>query len=142
MQNAGPLQTAGPLQSVAPVSVPGGLNIAAPSLGGGLPTNLPVLALTPTQLTTLTSGNATTMNQLLSQLVNGNTNNATLTTLVNTILTPPAPQPVVTLPTVSLPPISTPPPTPPPTISQPGPPPAPTPIPPAPTTPVNYVSRS
>ena len=48
----------------------------------------PVLALTPAQITTLGSGNVTSINQLLGQLVGGNTTNQQLTALVNTLVTP------------------------------------------------------
>ena len=41
--------------------------------------NAPVLALTPAQITTLGSGNVTSINQLLGQLVSGNTSSQQLT---------------------------------------------------------------
>ena len=125
----------GPLQSVAPVATLGGLNSVALTLPGvdapAGPANLapglaPALALTPAQVTTLTSGNATTMNQLVGQLVSGTTSNQALTTLVNTMLAPPSVQPtptptpqaqpapvVVTPPTVTAQPTPTPTPSPP-----------------------------
>jgi len=139
LQNAGPLQSAGPLQNIGPISAPTGLNIAAPAPGLGFapaPVNVPGLALTPAQITTLSSGNVTSINQLLGQLVGDSTTNQQLTTLFNTLVTPPAPTPPA-LPPVSLPPVSTPTPAPPVITS--GPQPTPTPV---PLQPTNYVSRS
>ncbi|HEX9328712.1 MAG TPA: hypothetical protein VF915_19465, partial [Reyranella sp.] len=77
------------MQNVAPLSAPGGLNIAAPAPGvsfASVPVNVPGLALTPAQITTLGSGNATSINQLLGQLVGGNTTNQQLTTLMNALI--------------------------------------------------------
>jgi hypothetical protein len=131
------------LQTFAPISAPVGLNIATPAPLVGIapaPPNVPGLALTAAQVTTLGSGNATSINQLLGQLVGGNTTNQQLVALVNAIVTPPAPTPVTTLPPVSLPPVSTPPPAPP--VVTTGPQPAPTPAPPVVSNPINYVSRS
>jgi hypothetical protein len=143
LQNAGPLQSAAPLQAVAPVTVPGGLDaLSIPNVGGIPPTplpNTPALALAPAQLATLTSGNVTSMNQLLASLVGGNLSSSTLSALVDTVLTP------TTLPSVTptststftptpLPPTPTPTATPT-TYSPPTPPPV-------PTTPVQYVSGS
>jgi hypothetical protein len=88
--------------------------------------NAPVLALTPAQITTLGSGNVTSINQLLGQLVGGNTTNQQLTALVNTLVTPAGPLPP-SLPPLGLPPVSTPTPTPP-VVT--GGPPAPPPVPP------------
>jgi hypothetical protein len=144
LQNAGPLQTAAPLQNIAPIAPPIGLNVAAPAPGPGfapVPVNVPGLALTPAQVTTLSSGNVTSINQLLGQLVGGNTTNQQLTTLVNTILTPPLPTPPA-LPPVALPPVSTPTPSPPVITGGPQPQPVPTPPPIAPLQPTVYVSRS
>jgi hypothetical protein len=132
LQNAGPLQSAGPLQNIVPISGPTGLNVAAPAPGLGFapppPVNVPGLVLTPAQVTTLSSGNATSINQLLGQLVSGNTTNEQLATLVNTIVTPLAPTPTPpALPPVALPTVT--PPTPPPVISTSPTPPTPTPTP-------------
>ncbi|MPZ34525.1 MAG: hypothetical protein GEV13_26660 [Rhodospirillales bacterium] len=130
------------MQNIAPISAPTGLNVAAPAPGVGLAPvqlNVPGLALTPAQVTTLASGNVTSINQLLGQLVGGNTTNQQLTTLMNAIITPtPTPTPPAFAP--SLPPVSTPP-TPPVVTGGPQPPLPPTP-PPVVTNPVNYVSRS
>jgi hypothetical protein len=128
------------LQNIAPLSAPGGLNIAAPAPGLGFapaPVNAPGLVLTPAQITTLGSGDVTSINQLLGQLVGGNTTSEQLASLVNTLVTPPTPTP---LPPTSLPPISTPTPTPP--VITGGPTPTPTPLPPIVTTPTTFVSRS
>jgi hypothetical protein len=112
---------------------------ANPAPGAGA---APVLALTPAQVTTLTSGNVTSMNQLLGQLVSGNTSNQALTTLVNTMLAPPptaapspAPTPQAPPPVVATPPT---------VIAQPPPtsPPPPTTAPPPVFQPINNVSRS
>jgi hypothetical protein len=89
--------------------------------------NAPVLALTPAQITTLGSGNVTSINQLLGQLVGGNTTNQQLTALVNTLVTPTGPTPP-SLPPIGLPPVSTP--LPPPVVTGGPPPPAPPPPPP------------
>ena len=124
------------MQSIAPISAPIGLNIAAPTPGLGFaPAQLNVagLALTPAQITTLGSGNVTSINQLLGQLVGNNSTNQQLTALVNTLVTPPTPT-LTPLPPLGLPPVSTPPPTPPPPVFTGGPTltpaPAPTPQPP------------
>ena len=85
-----------------------------------------MLALTPAQITTLGSGNVTSINQLLGQLVSGNTSNQQLTALVNTLVTPTTPIPP-SLPPLGLPPVSTPTPLPPVTTGGPPPPPPPTP---------------
>jgi hypothetical protein len=139
LQNAGPLQSAGPLQNIAPISAPTGLDISAPATGVGfapVQPNAPVLALTPAQITTLGSGNVTSINQLLGQLVSGNTTNQQLTALVNTIMTPPTVTPT-SFPPTTLPPVSTPPPAPPPVVTS-GPPPAPPAPPPTPLPPPVY----
>jgi hypothetical protein len=104
----------------------------APLQPGGIaptPVNLgPALALTPAQVTTLASGNITTINQLLGSLVPNNTSNQALATLVNTLVTPPPPAlpPTISLPP-SLPPVASPPPSAPPIVSLPPAPPAPPP---------------
>jgi hypothetical protein len=139
LQNAGPLQSAGPLQNIAPISAPSGLDIAAPAPGLNFalpPPDVPGLALTPVQLTMLSSGDVTSINQLLGQLVGGNTTSEQLTALVNALVTQPAP---TTVP-VSLPPVGTPTPSPP--VVTGAPPPTATPSPPVVSNPINYVSRS
>jgi hypothetical protein len=90
--------------------------------------NVPGLALTPAQITTLGSGNVTSINQLLGQLVGGNSTNQQLAALVNSIVTPTTPTPP-SLPPLVLPPISTPTPTPPVVTGSPTPPTPPVPVP-------------
>jgi hypothetical protein len=103
--------------------------------------NAPVLALTPAQITTLGSGNVTSINQLLGQLVGGNTTNQQLTALVNTLVTPTPPIPTPPPPT-TLPPVATPPtPAPPPVVTAP-PPQPPAPPPPTPAPPIVYEPTS
>lgn len=142
MQNAGPLQSASLSQNIAPIPAPAGLNIAAPAPVAGIAPaalNVPGLALTPAQVTTLGSGNATSINQLLGQLVGGSMTNQQLVSLVNALVTQPVTTPVPPAP-VSLPPVSTPTPTPPVVTNAPQP--TPTPAPPVVSNPINYVSRS
>jgi hypothetical protein len=144
LQNAGPLQGAGPLQNIAPIAAMTGLNIAPPTPGlgfGPAPLNVPGMALTPAQVTTLASGNVTTINQLLGQLVGGNSTNQQLTALVNTLVAPPTPTSAPLQP-ASLPPVSTPTPAPPVVTGGSTTTPIPQPSPPVITNPINYVSRS
>ncbi|MBL6652277.1 MAG: hypothetical protein ISP49_11835 [Reyranella sp.] len=129
------MQNAAPLQAVAPVAVPGGLNaLSMPNVGGlppAPPADGPALALAPAQLATLSSGNVTSMNQLLAQLVGSNLSSSALAALVDTVVTP---QPTFTATSAPTPTPSTPTFTP--TTYTP-----PTPAP-VPTNPVQYVSGS
>jgi hypothetical protein len=134
------------LQNIAPISAPTGLTMAAPPPGLGIalaPANAPVLALTPAQVTTLASGNVTSINQLLGQLVSGNTSSQQLTGLVNTFVTPLT----TAVPPTTLPPVGAPtPPISPPVVTGGGPtppqPPAPTPAPPTVYEPTDKASRT
>lgn len=142
LQNAGPLQSVAPLQTVAPTTVPGGLDIAAPAISSGLPPappNIPAgLTLTPEQVTTLSSGNATSINQLIAQLIGGGATNQQLTALVEMVLMRQPASPAASSPAVpSLAPASTTGATQPAVTGTPA-----SPTPPVVSPPVNYVSRS
>jgi hypothetical protein len=81
------LQNAVPLDAIVPTA------LSLPNIGtlppGPAPEAPAGLVLTPVQLATLTSGDPTSVNQLLSQLVGGgNLSGPALTTLVDTLLAP------------------------------------------------------
>lgn len=91
LQAAGTLQTAGPLQNATPLETIAATALSIPNMvlqlrpASEMPSGL---ALTPMQLATLRSGDAASVNDLLSQLLaGGNLSSNALSNLVEALLT-------------------------------------------------------
>jgi len=91
LQSAGPLQTAGPLQNATPLETIVATALSIPNMvlqlrpASEMPSGL---ALTPMQLATLRSGDAVSVNELLSQLLaGGSLSSNALSNLVEALLT-------------------------------------------------------